>query len=228
MGFCDYNDFYLNKILWLTVSALAFFHIQFFEASRTVCVAEMPSGSFIRVFYCVFALSTGGLDSYYSVSPKEMKAKIIFATKNHWKKFISNYNRKKPQTLKSGHLWFLFQWLAAIYQSLMKNTKCCSIPVYDQASLCAPASLFMSVSVSLSVFPSLSLSFTLPLSFSREVRRFFFLEDRLWRNPGSFDFVTIQVCSYSCCIDKRGPMYLCSPNQSLSSSFWLTFVIIGA
>lgn len=103
----------------------------------------------------------------------------------------------------------------------MKNTQCYSIPVCYPASLCAPASLLMSVSVSLSIFPSLSLSFTLPLSFSRGVRRFFFLEDRLWRNPGSFDFVTIQVCSCSWCIDKRGPIYLCGPNQSLSSSLVL-------
>lgn len=57
--------------------------------------------------------------------PEGIKAQIISAIKNHQKEFITNYNREK-----SGHreeififVCFLSQYLAEIYQLLMKREK---------------------------------------------------------------------------------------------------------
>lgn len=59
----------------------------------------MPSVSFIQVF----TVSVGGLDSYYAVSPKEIKAKIIFATKITGRKLFQIITEINTQTLKSGY-----------------------------------------------------------------------------------------------------------------------------
>lgn len=168
----------------------------------------------------------GGMDSYYAVSPKEMKAKIIFATKITGRNLFQIITEKNPDTKVRSSLIFVSvtRWDLSVFNEehkmLFHTSVLSSLPMCSCLSAYVCLCLFVYLSIFVSLFHS-------PPLFLQRGKEIFFLEDRLWRNPGSFDFVTIQVCSCSWCIDKRGPIYLCGPNQSLSSSLVLLFSRIG-